>query len=168
MTTAPESGSVWTPSGPPVTVIRDQSELRVEFNVMPGKPVREEFYVREYRIWPRYIEAEFDRTYMSSMAHSPSHVIFLTALVHCQKMLYVYLCHELGFSYEPNGPERLKIWPTKMDIRLPDLVTPEIGLVHRMQVRDVRRIDARRLKVEAESRINNSLSIVGESPVFLV
>jgi hypothetical protein len=130
--------------------------------------VEETFVIREYRLWHRYIEAEFDRRYVSQMAHSPSHVVFLTALAHTQKMLYVYLCHELGIPYEPDGPERIKLWPSKVEVRMPKLVTAEVGVVQRLHVTDLVRYGDRRFKMYAESKIDHVIALKGEIPAFLV
>jgi hypothetical protein len=161
---APASDSL----GEPLRVIRDASTVRCAFNVMPDREVEETFFVREYRLWHRYMEAEFDRKYISQMAHSPSHIIFLTALTHGQKMLYVYLCHELGIPYEPEGAERMKLWPSKVNVRMPKLVTAEQGIVHRLNIISVKRYGDTKLKVVFRSKIDNVISIDGEVPVFLV
>lgn len=154
--------------GEPQRVIRDDSTVRCAFNVMPGREVEETFFIHEYRLWHRYIEAEFDRKYISQMAHSPSHVVFLTALTHTQKMLYVYMCHELGIPYEPNGPERLKLWPSKVEVRMPKMITSETGIVHRLHITDLVRFGDSRFKLIVESKIDNLIAIDGEVPVFLV
>jgi hypothetical protein len=154
--------------GEPQRVISDASTVRCAFNVMPNREVEETFFVREYRLWHRYMEADFDRTYLSQMAHSPSHIIFLTALTHVQKMLYVYLCHELSIPYEPDGPERMKLWPSKVNVRMPKLVTTEQGIVHRLHITSLRRYGDTKLKVVVRSKIDNVISIDGEVPVFLV
>ena len=103
------------------TVIPEQHISELSFNVMPGRPVQERLLIREYRVEDRYAEAHFDREYASSMQNSPSHLIFLSALVHTQKLLYLALCREFGFHYDPDGPERFKIWPTKVEVRIPDV-----------------------------------------------
>jgi hypothetical protein len=154
--------------GAPQRVIQDAAIIRCAFNVMSGREVEETFFVREYRIWHRYIEAEFDRTYVSQMANSPSHVVFLTALTHTQKMLYVYMCHELGFDYQPDGPELLKLWPTKIDVRMPTLVTSEKGIVHRLHLSDVRRYSRGRFKMFIDSHIDGVISICGECPGLIL
>src|SRR5579884_1602489 len=77
----------------PIVVV-DRATQEIQFNVMPARPVSETLRPKEYRIWNRYIEAEFDREYYSSMLNSPDHLIFLTALIQVQRIVYIYLCHE--------------------------------------------------------------------------
>jgi hypothetical protein len=143
------------PGGEPACVIRDGSTVALRFNVMPDLFVEETFFLREYRIWPGYIEADFDRSYASEMKHSPSHVVFLTALAHCQKLAYVYLCHELSLPYDPGAEEKLKVWPTKVSVSMPQMVTPETGLVHQGWILDLRRPRAGQHKAVVRSKIGH-------------
>ena len=41
--------------------IEDSSECLITFNVMPERGVTEELRIREFRVGPKWIEAEFDR-----------------------------------------------------------------------------------------------------------
>jgi len=150
-----------------LTTVRESHLSHLEFNVMPGRPVEEDLHVREYRVGERYVEAHFDRTYRSAMKASPSHLIFLSALVHTQKMLYLGLCREFGFDYDPDGPERFKMWPTKVECRIPELIAEERGLVQRLWVRELRRFDATTYRATVETRVG-SLAIHAVVPTFLL
>ena len=48
-------------------VAKCDSACHVNFNVMPDRPVSEERKIREFRIGPTWIEAEFDGTCHYSM-----------------------------------------------------------------------------------------------------
>ncbi|MEM7192787.1 MAG: hypothetical protein AAF405_07985, partial [Pseudomonadota bacterium] len=100
-------------------VVPEAVDNEMTFNVMPERPVKEVLHIREYRLGDHYAEAHFDRSYHSSMLKSPSHLIFLSAVAHLQKIVYVYACHHLGLEYDPHGPEKLKIWPTTVNIEMP-------------------------------------------------
>jgi hypothetical protein len=165
--TRPQTPLESGPVGPPHRVYREESTVGLTFNVMPDRPVTETLYIHEYRVWPRYVEAEFDRTYQSRMRASPSHLIFLTALAHLQKMIYVALCHEFNLPYDPKGPERLKLWPTKIDVKIPVLIKQEEDLVHRVYIRQLKKRDDKTYKVVVESRVG-SMQLNGEAPVFLM
>jgi hypothetical protein len=104
-------------------VIRERTRQNLEFNVMPDRPVREALCCCEYRVWDRYVEGEFDREYHSTMLNSPDHLIFLSMLIQCQKLIYVYMCHALRLPYEPSGPELVKIWPTRANVTMQAMVT---------------------------------------------
>lgn len=106
---------------PPRQVYNECTQNRLEFNVMPNCPVSETLTVKEYRIWDRYTEATFDRVYTSSMRKSPDHLIFVSALVHLQKMMYVYVVNWLGLTYDPFAPEQVKFWPTQISFNLQGL-----------------------------------------------
>ena len=148
-------------------VLPEQHTSHLEFNVMPGRPVAEDLRVREYRCAHRYAEALFDRDYRSSMTASPNHLIFLSALVHTQKLLYLALCQEFGFQYDPNGAEKLKMWPTKVECRIPELISQETDMVQKLWVLDVKKFDTRTYRVKIETRID-SLVIVAVVPTFLL
>ena len=75
------------------------------------------------------------------MERSPSHLIFLSTLVHTQKLLYLALCREFGFEYDPNGGESFKMWPTKINVRIPELIEEEEGLVQKLWVTDLRQFN---------------------------
>lgn len=153
--------------GPPLRVIQEEANISLSFNVMPDRPVQETLFIREYRVWDRYVEATFDRTYHSSMRASPSHLIFLTALAHTQKLLYVAICHEFGIPYDPNGPERFKMWPTKVEVKIPVMITQEQDLVQRLYIREIKKRDDKTYKLSIESRIG-SLSITAQVPLFFL
>jgi hypothetical protein len=138
------------------------------FNVMPNRPVTESLSIREYRIRPRYIEAIFDRRYSSSMAHSPSHLVFLSALVHTQKMIYTYFCHEFRFEYDPYNSEKLKIWPTEVRTSMPEMIVKEIGISHKLWVRRVRKLTSMRYFVEIFSEIEGVVTIEASSILVLL
>ena len=91
-----------------------RSKSSISFNVLPDKSVKEDIIVKKYILKERSIEAIFDRKYYSEMAQSPDHLIFLSALVHLQKMIYIYLCYEFGLSMKLEENEKLKIWPTNI------------------------------------------------------
>ena len=141
------------PSESPTRHIIDSSETHIAFNVMPDRPVREQLRMRQFRVGATWIEAEFDRTYSSSMLNSPSHLTFVAALVQMQKITYMYCCHRLGFDPDVNKPEVLKIWPTHTNITMRDLVREEGNLVHRMDFRVFRRLDQVKYLATATSRI---------------
>lgn len=148
-------------------VFPEHHTSHLEFNVMPGRPVIEDLHVHEYRRGDRYAEAHFDREYRSSMKASPSHLIFLSALVHTQKLLYLALCKEFGFEYDPTGPEKLKMWPTKIECRVPELIDAEKDLVQQLWVREVKKFNARTYRVKIETRID-SLVITAVVPTYLL
>ena len=154
--------------GEPVMVITEDHTNRIAFNVMPDLPVEETLFVKEYKIWDGYMEAIFDREYRSSMARSPDHLMFLTSLVHMQKMLYVYMCYEFGIDYKPKESERIKIWPTVLSIEMPQLVTKTRDIVHRLQVTDLFRRNERSYYIAGVTSIEDIVKINGEAVVYLI
>ena len=150
-----------------VQKIKDRSECNVEFNVMPDRSVREALRIREFRIGPNWIEAEFDRSYDSDMLNSPSHLTFVSALIQMQKVTYVYACHRFGFSVDVFQPEALKIWPTDVRVTMPGLVRDEKYLVHRMDFIGFRQVGVHAHFATATSRIG-VLCIEGSAMIQLL
>jgi hypothetical protein len=94
------------------------------------------------------------------MLASPSHLIFLTALVHLQKLLYMILCQRWGFAYEAQGAERLKIWPTNVEVKIPELIVEEHGLVQEAWLRELREVKNGRHRFVIETRIGSTMMVV--------
>ena len=151
-----------------MTVIREEVDNRISFNVMPDRPVTETLHIKEYRVGPGYAEAHFNRRYESAMLKSPSHLIFLTAVVHLQKIIYVYGCHHLKLGYDPYGSERLKIWPTHLEVNMQKMIRDESDLVHRVYFDAFERIAFKRYHLKVRSNVNDILHIDGETPLFVL
>lgn len=128
---------------------------------MHGRPVAETLHVRRYQVSAEHNVATFDRSYRSAMLASPSHLVFLTALVHMQKMLYMTLCERWGLAYEANGPELLKIWPTSIEVKIPELVVEERDLEQELWLKELREVRGGRFRFVAESRVASTQLLVG-------
>lgn len=116
---------------------------------MHGKPVAETLHVRRYQVGDESNVATFDRSYRSTMLASPSHLVFLTALVHMQKMLYMALCERWGLHYEVDGPELLKIWPTSIEVKIPELGVEERDLEQELSLKELRDVRGGRFRLVA-------------------
>lgn len=152
---------------PPLEIYPEAHDCRCSFNVMPDRPVEETLKVREYRCGPGYVEAHFDREYRSAMKASPSHLIFLTALAHTQKMLYLALCREFALPYDPEGPELLKMWPTKIDVKIPKLIAEEKDLVQKLWLRSVKKLPNGARRAVVDVRVD-SMQIHAVVPIFML
>lgn len=138
------------------------------FNVMPDRPVTETLFMRQIRINGNIVEAEFDRRYESTMKNSPNHLIFLSALVQFQKIVYAFMCVKLGLPYEPRKPEVLKVWPTEMQLNLPRMVTNETGLVHRIEFDEPQKIDKTKYFLASKTQINGVITINAKAIIYLI
>jgi len=148
------------PSPSELKQIAERHDCRMEFNVMAGRPVTETLHFHRYEVGPDYARGIFDRSYASAMLASPSHLIFLTALVHLQKLLYMILCQRWGFVYEAQGAERLKIWPTNVEVKIPELIVEEHGLVQEAWLRELREVKNGRHRFVIETRIGSTMMVV--------
>ena len=135
---------------------------------MPNLPVEETLFIKQYKIWHRYVEATFDRKYHSSMSRSPDHLMFLTILIHLQKLFYVYCCHEFDLKYEPLKCEKVKIWPTVLKIEMPQLITKTRDIVQWLEIKDIFQRNEKSYYMSAQTSIENTVSMSGEAVVYLI
>jgi len=162
-TETPVSGALalYAPGAPEtLQCFEERHDCRLEFNVMAGRPVTEVLHFRSYEVNEAYARGVFDRTYTSAMKASPSHLVFLTALVHLQKMLYMILCRRWELTYDANGPEQLKIWPTNIEVKVPELVVEEHDLVQEAWLRELREVRGGRCRFVIETRIASTMIVV--------
>ena len=77
-----------------------------------------------------------------------------------------WLNREFGLDYDPEGPELFKMWPTKVNVRIPELIAEENGLVQKLWITDIKKFNETTYRVTAETRIG-SLVVESVCPVFL-
>ena len=103
-------------------VVDDNSVQNLKFNVMHEKDVEEKLIFKKYIIDGNRIETYFNREYKTSMRKSPDHYIFLSSLINLQKMIYLLMCDRSDIPYNKNDEEKIKIWPTSVDIKMNGIV----------------------------------------------
>ena len=155
------------PSSQFSTVIEETTDSTLEFNVMSERPVRETLHIKRYRIGERCITAEFDHSDVNSMLKSPSHLIFLSALIHSQKLMYVYACHKLGLECDLYGPEVLKICPTNIEVQMTRMLRNEIDLVHTAHIESFECVAKGHYYERMRSNVNDCEYMNGETAVYL-
>ena len=143
----------------------NQSSSSITFNVLPGKNVKEDIIVKKYILKKRYIEAVFDRRYQSDMAQSPDHLIFLSTLIHLQKMIYIYLCYEFGLSVTLEDNEKLKIWPTNIKIDMPKMITKKKNISQVIQIKNLRKTGSKTYFGKCESSVDGIVKISADALV---
>ncbi len=148
-------------------IIRENTSLSCRFNVMPEKFVEETLFIKEYKILDNTVEAVFERKYHSDMLKSPNHFVFLTALSHAQKMIYVYLCNKFGIDYDPYMPEKFKIWATKVEIDLPKLVTDE-KVTQRLEVLSLLPVRDKQYTMDLISHVGDRIKIQATCAIYCV
>jgi len=146
----------------------DNSKSSITFNVLPGKNVIEDIIVKKYILKKRSIEAIFDRNYYSEMSQSPNHLIFLSTLVHLQKMIYIYLCYEFGLSMKLEENEKLKIWPTNINISMPKMVTKKKDISQIINIRSLRKTGNKTYFGKCESSIEDIVTISADALVYTI
>ncbi len=151
---------------PPNKVIKEKSKNILLFNVMPDKDVKEELFIRRYDVWERTVRVVFDRKYTSKMFRSPSHLIFLSSQIHLQKILYVLLCQVFKHEYNPLKRETIKIWPTRVDTRIPKLIRNEKNLFQLVNVHYLERKSSGLYFLKCVSNVNDSMRIYGEAMIL--
>ena len=146
----------------------DKSKSSISFNVLPGKNVKEDIIVKKNILKERYIKAIFDRNYHSEMAQSPDHLIFLSTLVHLQKMIYIYLCYEFGLSMKLDENEKLKIWPTNININMPKMITKNEDISQIINIKNLRKTGPKTYFGKCESSIDDIVTISADALVYVI
>ncbi|MBI1364907.1 MAG: hypothetical protein GC153_02990 [Alphaproteobacteria bacterium] len=145
--------------------ILDRSAQKLAFNVMPNRITEERIEPRAYFVGRDIARAVFDRAYETAMDKSPSHVVFLSALVQWQKLIYLIMCHRCGLDYDPDGAERFKIWPTEVLCRMPTLVREEENLTEDAFVSTIETAGADVWRVEGFAVVNRRIGLLGKASV---
>ena len=146
----------------------NEKRCNVSFNILPNKDVKETINVEKYLLSKRKIEAVFNRHYTNKMIKSPNHLIFLTSLVHLQKMIYIYMSYELGFSLSLNKEEHMKIWPTKINIELPKLITKTENINQVIQIKSLRKTGNKSYFGTCISSIEGKNLIIADAVIYLL
>ncbi len=148
--------------------INENSEVKATFNIMPDKIIEEKFLIKEFRIGTRFIEATFDRKYLSEMNNSPSHVTMTVIPLLTQKICYAWLCHELNFLYEPNKKELLKIWPTWLEFKYPKLEDKKDNITYTVEFQKFKKIQKKRYFAKITSTVENTFEINAEAHIIIL
>ncbi len=146
----------------------DKSSQNVSFNVMPSQNVSESLTPNQYSVGRRIARVVFNRDYETEMEKSPSHMVFLSALVQWQKLIYLVMCEEHGVDYNPNGKEIFKIWPTDVRCCLPVLVTDEEGLHQDTVLFKHESVAKNKWNIEAFSTVNSKLGFLARASVYKI
>jgi len=142
--------------------------VKLHFNVLPDRGVTEKLHIKEYRTWPKYIEADFDRSYESEMEKSPSHHVFLTAGAHTQKLAYIALAESFGRPYIPSDREFFKIWWTGCYCNIPKMIRTEENLQQVLWVTEIVKTGPKAYSLEVYSRICEVMELWARAGVFLI
>lgn len=146
----------------------DNSTQNLSFNVMPSRPVNESLTPNRYSVGERIARVVFNREYETQMDKSPSHMVFLSALVQWQKLIYLVLCEEHGIAYNPNGKEVFKVWPTDIRCCLPVMVTDEENLYQDTVVFKQKSVGKNKWQIEAFSTVNSKLGFLARANVYKI
>ena len=149
-------------------VIVDNSVQNLKFNVMHEKDVEERLIFKKYIINGNKIETYFDRQYKTSMRKSPNHYIFLSSLVNLQKMIYLLMCEKFNLPYNKNDDERIKIWPTSVDIKMNGIVRKKNNIRQDFQLVSIYQISDNKYTISGNSSAESSILLRGEALVYLI
>ena len=140
----------------------------LKFNILPNKNVEERILFKKFIISDNKIEAYFDREYKTDMLKSPNHYIFLSALINLQKMIYLLMCDKFNISYKIDNQEKLKIWPTKIDVKMNGLIRKKKNLMQDFEIQNIQEIGAQKYHISGHSSSESTLEIQGEAIVYLI
>ena len=150
-------------------ISKADAKCDIKFNVLPYRDVNESLIVDRYVLKNRYIEAFFSRKYKTEMVNSPDHLIFLTSLVHLQKMIYIYLCYEFGYPITLSGKEKLKIWPTKINVDMKNMITQSTNLSQSIEIKALKKTSKNSYFGKCLSLINNGeATITADAVIYII
>ena len=148
--------------------ISDNSIQDLKFNVMHKKDVEERLIFKKYIIKNDLIETYFDRQYKTSMKKSPDHYIFLSSLINLQKMIYLLMCDRFDISYNKDDEERVKIWPTSVDVRMNGLVRKKKNIMQDFRLTSISQISEGKYQISGKSSAESTILLKGEALVYII
>ena len=151
-----------------VKVIADSSIQNLKFNVMHEKDVEEKLIFKKYVINGNKIETYFNREYKTSMKKSPDHYIFLSSLINLQKMIYLLMCDRFDISYSKNDEEKIKIWPTSVDIKMNGIVRKKNNIMQDFELTSISQISDNKYSISGNSSAESKILLKGEALVYII
>jgi hypothetical protein len=148
--------------------VQDTDSVQASFNIMKGKQISEKISFDQFNIGDDFVEATFDREYMSEMDHSPSHVTMTVIPLLTQRLCYVWACQKFGIKYSPEGEEKIKLWPTWLEFKYPKLIESEKALNYRVDITSLKKVDDNKYYSQLTSTVNNELEINVKGLIILV
>jgi len=151
----------------PITV-QDKDLVQARFSIMKGKEISEKILFDKIRVGEDFVEAIFDREYESGMDHSPSHVTMTVIPLLTQRVCYCWACYNFDLPYHPEGEEYVKIWPTWLEFKYPNIIPDEKSLTYHARITSFKQLDEKKYLATIESTVNNELEINATAVVLLV
>lgn len=148
--------------------VQDKDFVQAKFNIMTGKEISEKISFENFHIGEYSVEATFDREYVSEMDHSPSHVTMTVIPLLTQRLCYVWACHHFGLTYDPDGEEKVKLWPTWLEFKYPKLIESERSLTYRVDITSLKKVEENKYYSQLRSTVNNELEINVKGLIVLV
>ena len=148
--------------------IEDNSIQNLKFNVMHRKNVEERLIFKKYVVEGNRVETYFDREYKTSMKKSPDHYIFLSSLINLQKMIYLLMCDRFKIPYNKNDEEKIKIWPTSVDVRMNGIVRKKKNIMQDFELTSISQISDGKYQISGKSTAESILLLKGEALVYIL
>ena len=148
--------------------VEDSSIQDLKFNVMHKKNVEERLIFKKYIVDGNRIETYFDREYKTSMKKSPDHYIFLSSLINLQKMIYLLMCDRFNISYNKSDEEKIKIWPTSVDVRMNGIVRKKKNIMQDFELTSISKISDGKYQISGKSSAESTLLLKGEALVYII
>jgi len=140
----------------------------LRLHVMPERAMDERLELCECRVGDHRVDARY-RCLDPSLLHEASgHVLFLAVLAHYEDILHAWACQGLGRDGGAIAPERVKVWPSIVDVSMPRGLSPDSEVVQTVHIEEVCAIDAQRYLVKSRSHVNHCLTIEGKTPIHVL
>ena len=102
------------------------------------------------------------------MKKSPDHYIFISSLINLQKMIYLIMCNRFNIPYNKNDDEKIKIWPTSVDVKMNGIVRKKKNLMQDFELTSISLISDGKYHISGKSTAESSLVLKGEALVYII
>jgi len=138
---------------------------RLRLHVMPGCNADPRVRIRERRVRDRHVEVHFEYCDTALCGSIPGHVVYLAVLTHFEDVIHAWACHALGRDGARLAPERIHVWPSIVDVSMPQVSSASGALVQEVHIEELLAAGAHRFLVKSRSHVNDCLTIEGTTPI---
>ena len=78
------------------------------------------------------------------------------------------MCEKFNLPYNKNDDERIKIWPTSVDIKMNGIVRKKNNIMQDFQLVSIYQISDNKYTISGNSSAESSILLRGEALVYLI
>ena len=78
------------------------------------------------------------------------------------------MCDRFDISYSKNDEEKIKIWPTSIDIRMNGIVRKKSNIMQDFELTSISQISDNKYSISGNSSAESTLLLKGEALVYII